>query len=179
VNQDEKSKRYISLMNRSINRMTSQIDGVLNYVRTTPLSKTKESCLDMIKFVIESNPTPESIKVILPENDAMVLCDSQKIEVVFTNIFRNAMQVLDNTQGTIKINILEHAGFIMIEFEDSGSGISEQNLAKIFEPLFTTKQEGTGLGLSSCKNIVEQHGGRIEVKLNPTRFQVYLPSLIT
>ncbi len=179
VNQDEKSKRYISLMNRSINRMTSQIDGVLNYVRTTPLSKTKESCLDMIKFVIESNPISENIRVSLPKNDAIVLCDSQKIEVVFTNIFRNAIQVLGDAPGTIKIDILEHAGFVMIEFEDSGSGISEQNLEKVFEPLFTTKQEGTGLGLSSCKNIVEQHGGKIDVKLNPTRFQVYLPSLIT
>ncbi len=178
VNQDDKSKRYISLMNRSINRMTSQIDGVLNYVRTTPLSKTKESCLDMIKFVIESSHVPENVKVSLPENDAIVLCDSQKIEVVFSNIFRNALQALGDAPGTIKIDILERAGFTIIEFEDSGSGISEQNLAKIFEPLFTTKQEGTGLGLSSCKNIVEQHGGRIEVKLNPTRFQIYLPSLM-
>jgi signal transduction histidine kinase len=179
ANQDEKSKKYISLMNRSINRMTSQIDDVLNYVRTTPLFKTKESCSDMIKFVIESNPSPENIKVILPKNDAIIFCDSQKIEVVFTNILRNAIQVLGNDQGTIKVNILEHAGFTMIEFEDSGLGISEQNLTRVFEPLFTTKQEGTGLGLSSCKNIVEQHGGRIEVKLNPTRFQVYLPSLVT
>lgn len=178
VTQDDKSKRYIALMNRSINRMTSQIDGVLNYVRTTPLSKTKESCLDMIKFVIESSHVPDNIKVSLPENDAIILCDSQKIEVVFTNIFRNALQALEDAPGTIKIDILERAGFTIIEFEDSGSGISEQNLAKIFEPLFTTKQEGTGLGLSSCKNIVEQHGGRIEVKLNPTRFQIYLPSLM-
>lgn len=178
-NQDEKSKRYISLMNRSINRMTGQIDGVLNYVRTTPLAKSKESCLDMIKFVIESNPPPENITVILPENDAMLLCDSQKIEVVFTNIFRNAIQVFGVVPGTIKIDILTRDGFVVIEFEDSGPGISEQNLGKIFEPLFTTKQEGTGLGLSSCKNIVEQHGGKIEVKLNPTKFLVYLPSSLT
>ncbi len=57
-----------------------------------------------------------------------------------------------------------------MEFEDSGLGIPRENLDKVFEPLFTTKQRGTGLGLASCKNIVEQFGGKISVKTNPTIF---------
>ena len=54
-------------------------------------------------------------------------------------------------------------------------GISEDNLEKVFEPLFTTKQRGTGLGLASCKNIIEQHQGEISVKNNPTTFTITLP----
>lgn len=56
---------------------------------------------------------------------------------------------------------------------DSGDGISDENISKIFEPLFTTKQKGTGLGLASCKNIVEQHNGEISVTNNPTTLQLF------
>jgi signal transduction histidine kinase len=60
---------------------------------------------------------------------------------------------------------------------DSGRGISDENLPKVFEPLFTTKQKGTGLGLASCKNIVEQHEGEISVTNNPTTFIIVLPKI--
>ena len=63
----------------------------------------------------------------------------------------------------------------IIEIEDSGPGISENDVANIFEPLFTTKPCGTGLGLVSCKNIVENHGGTLTVKQNPTTFVITLP----
>jgi signal transduction histidine kinase len=173
--EDEKSKRYISLIQRSISRMSHQIDDVLDYVRTTPTEKKTESALSAIKSVIDLNPPPDNIKVTIPQEDLPIVFDSQKIEVVFTNILKNAVQAIGDGGGTINIRISQRDGFATIEFEDSGPGITESNLPKIFEPLFTTKQEGTGLGLSSCKNIVEQHGGRIEVALNPTRFQVLLP----
>ncbi|MBL7015858.1 MAG: HAMP domain-containing histidine kinase, partial [Nitrosopumilus sp.] len=62
-----------------------------------------------------------------------------------------------------------------IKFIDSGKGIPDADLSKVFEPLFTTKQKGTGLGLASCKNIVEQHQGEISVTNNPTTFTIILP----
>ncbi len=65
----------------------------------------------------------------------------------------------------------------MIEIEDQGHGIPQENIDKIFEPLFTTKQSGTGLGLASCISIVEKHGGSISVRNNPTVFTVQLPKV--
>jgi two-component system sensor histidine kinase HydH len=79
----------------------------------------------------------------------------------------NAAQALEN-KGTINVRMLDNGGNIMIAVEDSGPGISENAMPKIFDPLFTTKQIGTGLGLSICKKIVEQHGGNIMAKNNPT-----------
>ena len=143
--------------------------------RSTPTDKKAESCLGAINSVIDLNPPPENIKVTISKQDLLVVFDAQKIEVVFTNILRNAVQAIGNKDGTININVSQQPGFAIIEFADSGQGIAEGDLPRIFDPLFTTKQEGTGLGLSSCKNIVEQHGGKIEVLLNPTRFQIYLP----
>jgi len=69
---------------------------------------------------------------------------------------------------------------VMIEFSDTGVGIAEQNITKIFEPFFSTKEsgDGTGLGLSISYRIVQNHGGRIEVESQPgsgTRFKVFLP----
>ena len=173
--QDDKSRRYISLIQRSINRMSHQIEDVLDYVRTTTPDKKVTSCSSAIRHVIESNPLPENIKVITPQKDLLVPLDVQKIEIVFINILKNAVQAIGSREGTINIDISEQSEFAMIEFEDSGPGIPEWDLPRIFEPLFTTKQEGTGLGLASCKNIAEQHGGKIIVKTNPTRFQVHLP----
>jgi two-component system sensor histidine kinase HydH len=86
----------------------------------------------------------------------------------------NAVQAMDN-KGTINIRLLDNGSNAIFAVEDSGSGISPQNTSKIFDPLFTTKQTGTGLGLSICKKIVEQHGGNITFKNNPTTFIVRLP----
>jgi len=77
--------------------------------------------------------------------------------------------------GTLTVKLRSNDDFIEIDFIDTGNGISEEPIEKIFEPLFTTKQKGTGLGLASCKNIVEQHKGKISVKNNPTTFSIQLP----
>ncbi len=97
------------------------------------------------------------------------------MKVVFINLFYNAIQSL-GTEGKIKISSEISGNNIIIKIEDSGSGIPKGKLDKIFEPLYTTKQEGTGLGLVSCKSIIEQHRGTISVKNNPTTFTITLPT---
>ncbi len=67
----------------------------------------------------------------------------------------------------------------ILELIDSGDRVSDENMSKIFESLFTTKQKGTGLGLASCKNIIEQHRGEISVQNNPTTFTIILPKTLT
>ena len=96
------------------------------------------------------------------------------MEVVFGNLITNALQAIEDN-GKISIRASEDANRIKIEVEDSGPGIEEENFEKIFDPLFTTKSGGTGLGLVSCRNIVTQHGGTITVKNNPTTFTITLP----
>lgn len=96
------------------------------------------------------------------------------MEVVFSNLITNAVQAIENN-GELNLRINEEPKEVIVEIEDSGSGIPQENISKIFEPLFTTKPTGTGLGLVSCKNIVEQHGGTISICNNPTVFTVKLP----
>jgi len=91
-----------------------------------------------------------------------------------SNLVKNASQAIEGN-GKISIRIIDKKDNVFIEIEDSGSGIPESVLPKIFEPLFTTKQSGTGLGLASCNSIVERHGGALTVRNNPTVFTIRLP----
>ena len=96
------------------------------------------------------------------------------MQAVFSNLIVNSIQAFENS-GQIQISIRTSTEKINIIFEDSGPGISEDILPKIFDHLFTTKQAGTGLGLGICKSIIEQHGGSINIKNNPTTFTIELP----
>ena len=105
-------------------------------------------------------------------------CDPLKLDAVFINLIVNSIQAMPEG-GEINIKIFEKDNMAILEFSDSGQGIPENDLHKVFEPLFTTKQKGTGLGLASCKNIVEQHDGKISVKNNPTTFIIKIPKSLT
>lgn len=173
---DESTLKRIDLIEKSIFRMTHQIEGVLDYVKGPPLVKKEPASLrDIIISTLQTLMIPSSITVNLPKEDVMVLCDSQKIQVVFSNMIFNAIQAIGGDAGTINIRYKRKQDNIEIKIEDSGPGISEELMKKIFDPLFTTKQEGTGLGLASCKSIIEQHGGKITVSNTPTTFTIILP----
>lgn len=93
-----------------------------------------------------------------------------------SNIITNAIQATDD-KGQVTISIEDKQDKTMFNISDSGPGIPENSFEKIFEPLYTTKQKGTGLDLSSCKTIIENHGGKITVKNNPTTFIIELPKV--
>lgn len=96
------------------------------------------------------------------------------MSAVISNLVSNAIDAIENS-GQIKITVNEDSSNIVINVIDSGSGIPEEKLESIFQPLYTSKTRGTGLGLNICKIIVEQHNGEISVKNNPTTFSINLP----
>ena len=98
----------------------------------------------------------------------------EKWKQFFSNLITNSIQAV-NDDGDITIQVSTIDDDIIIEIVDTGPGMTESLISKIFDPLFTTKSHGTGLGLSICKTIVEQHGGKILVKSNPTTFTVTIP----
>ncbi len=119
-----------------------------------------------------------AIEVTLSKSDLIVDCDVIKLDAVFINLIVNSIQAM-HEGGKINIKISEQDNIAILQFIDSGDGISDDNLSKIFEPLFTTKQKGTGLGLASCKNIIEQHQGEIFASNNPTTFTIKLPKVLS
>ena len=111
-------------------------------------------------------------------SDVTIECDSEKLEMVFVNLILNAVQAIDSDDGTITIRLTDKRTNLKLEFENSGPLIPDDKLSEIFKPLFTTKLKGTGLGLTSCKNIIEQHKGMINVTSNPVIFTISLQKLL-
>ncbi|WP_052347791.1 sensor histidine kinase [Candidatus Nitrosotenuis chungbukensis] len=174
IKREEKEIKTLDIIDRAVDRISFQVQDVLNFVKTDSLEITKASLLELLKQVIKNQTIPETVNYTLPENDIKVFCDYKKIEVVFINLLRNSIDAI-NAQGTIKVRFIDLGDKVRIEFEDSGKGVSEEHKTRIFEPLFTTKQKGTGLGLTSVKTIIEQHGGSITFSNNPTVFSIILP----
>lgn len=173
----EDKLQYYGKLRRAMNRMSHQVDDVLDFVRTTDLKLQSFSILDLINSAKDNITIPNDVSVNIEQINVRVNCDYRKIEAVFSNLMLNAIQAMENV-GELNIRIIENPGDLLIAFEDSGPGVPQDKINQIFDPLFTTKQLGTGLGLSICKNIIEQHGGTITVKNNPTTFLVKLPKNI-
>jgi signal transduction histidine kinase len=174
-NLTEEELKKFQRVDEAMYRITHQIDNVLDFVKGRPLKISKHSLQDILKSVILD--LTESKKVQITNEDMEINCDFELMKVVLINLVVNAMQATGN-EGKIKITSEKTDDKIIIQVEDNGPGIPQDKLVKIFEPLYTTKQEGTGLGLASCKSIIEQHGGKISVNNNPTRFIIKLPKNI-
>lgn len=166
--------RQVSLIERAISRMSHQIEDVLDFVKPIPLKTSQNSIKKTIHYALEKTKLSQKVKLNLPKEDIVMKFDADKMDVVFDNILTNAKQAINN-EGEITIKFSEDDKFTMIDITDSGPGIPDELLPKIFEPLITTKQTGTGLGLASCLSIVKLHGGTITAKNNPTTFTIILP----
>jgi len=167
-------EKWLRLQN-SIFDMNRIIEDVLDFARTAEIKKKKSSLLRILKLSLNPVKSTYGIVINLPENDIFLRCDPRKIEGVISNLLNNAVQALDG-QGEIDITMSADSEFVTIQVRDSGSGIDKENLDKIFEPMFTTKTTGTGLGLVICKSIIEKHGGSISVSNKPTTFTIKLPN---
>ncbi len=163
-----------SAIDKASSRMVFQLDEVLNFVRTSPLECDEYSLSSIFHSSIDKIVVPDRIHINRPQNDVRLFCDKEKIEAVFTNLLMNAIQAMENS-GQITVRFFQNNDTITFEVEDSGPGIQENVLDKIFEPLFTTKSYGTGLGLPTVKTIIQQHCGTIGVKNAPTVFSVSIP----
>jgi PAS domain S-box-containing protein len=120
------------------------------------------------------------------KNVPKVYVDENQLEQVLINLFLNAIDAMEqggtlsvSTSATLAGAVKEDQPMVAVQITDQGCGIEKENIKKIFNPFFTTKSDGVGLGLSISSRLVEENGGRIEVESEPgrgTRFSVLLPT---
>jgi PAS domain S-box-containing protein len=142
-----------------INKIVSDLE---DYARPVKPYLVWTDVRQLIKETISIVPIPEKIKVIIEveENFLHIFVDSTMMRRVLSNLITNAVQAMPSG-GQLTIKASKTDSTALISVEDTGVGISEENLSKIFQPLFTTKSKGQGLGLAVCKKLVEAHGGEI------------------
>jgi signal transduction histidine kinase len=121
---------------------------------------------------------PERMNIVNQTTDDLkFFLDAQKIEKVFVNLIKNAIDAMPQ-KGTIQIMSQINGSYVEFSFSDSGTGIPEKILPKLFSPLVTTKAKGMGMNLAICKRIVEAHGGKISAESETgkgTKFTIVLP----
>ena len=164
----------LQTVEKNVDRISHQVDNVLDYVRTQPLKKEELNLFSCLSDSISEIKIPENIKIKLPNENVIICGDPYQIQTVFRNLILNAIQAIGKQEGKVTIRYDNVPKYDIIVVEDSGLGFPESKANEIFEPLITTKQMGTGLGLVSCKNIIENHGGTITAKNNPTTFTIKL-----
>ncbi|MGY5149659.1 MAG: sensor histidine kinase [Candidatus Nitrosopumilus sp. bin_68KS] len=172
---DDSIIKKLELMEESIYRMNNQVEKVLNFVQKYPLNKKEVSLRNLIQNSVSLLRKNSNITILTPKTDIRFNCDPIKMEVAIGNVLLNSIQAIGKEMGQIIIEINELPDSINIIIQDSGKGIPEELGEQIFVPLVSSKMDGTGLGLSSVKNIVEQHGGVINFKNNPATFTISFP----
>ncbi|PJC51216.1 MAG: two-component sensor histidine kinase [Nitrosopumilales archaeon CG_4_9_14_0_2_um_filter_34_16] len=164
----------VKSMRESLNLINEQMNDVLNYVKKPTIKIIEAKLLEILEKAISNIDVPNTVSIHRPDTDVTIRCDPVRMTLVFINLLTNAISAV-NKKGIIHIKVKQENNKTIIDFEDSGEGIPQDIMDKIFEPLFTTKSTGTGLGLPTCQKIILQHNGRISVKNNPTTFTIELP----
>jgi len=164
---DEKVKQYLGILEKEVKRANRMINDLLDFARVPMPSLTKCVVNQVVEEALSEVDIPANIelKKELKEDLTAIHADFDQIQRTCMNIITNAISVMPEG-GSLGIKTEENKeeGNIEIIISDTGEGISGENVGKIFEPLFTTKARGIGLGLSLCKKYVEAHGGMIEVE---------------
>lgn len=181
---DPKTKEYISIIDTETHRAEKIITDLLDFSRVKDAERALFDLEDLVGKTLSQIKKPENIKLEtkFPDNLPAVFADPSQINLVIGNLLENAYQAMPEGGKltiTAKENRLKGTPQVSLKFQDSGSGITPENLTRIFEPLFTTKQRGIGLGLATSKNLVESNGGIMMVSSVPGKgslFTVLLPS---
>ncbi|MGA2682656.1 MAG: ATP-binding protein [Candidatus Bathyarchaeia archaeon] len=168
----------LNAIDRSVEHANSIVADLLDFSREIHLDLEEYSPKSLVNYVLLAMHIPSNIKITQKiQSEPTVWVDANKIERVFTNLVKNAFEAMPNG-GTLEISSRQNGENVEFILADTGSGISEDIIGKIFTPLFTTKAQGMGFGLAICKRIVEAHGGKIGVEstLNKgTTFTISLP----
>ena len=165
-----------------VDRLNMAVQDLLEYAKPMSFQKTRLQLSDVLDSTLSTllhDPRLQGVEILKDYRRPVdVETDAAIIERVFINIILNAAQAM-NSSGRLQITLEGSEAVGMVSFHDTGPGIEQCILDKIFNPFFTTRSEGSGLGLALCKKYIEALGGRIEVTTQlgvGTTFVISLPT---
>ena len=175
------------LLIEEVGRLNRAISDLLAYAKPPQLEKTRISLNDTARRALELiRPDASAMGIELDFTataEVMVDADADKLSQVLLNLLMNAMQAMEKMEGgRIGVSLTVENNQAKLTVADSGCGIAPENLPKIFDPYFTTKSTGTGLGLALSAQIIEEHGGKIAAHSEPrrgARLECFLPLATT
>jgi len=168
ISENEDATLLFDMISRNSNRINQLISDLLNSTRTSELSYIKSSINDIIdeslEFAIDRIELKQIHVVKNYDVDIRpILVDKEKIVIALLNIIVNAIEAMED-EGTLRISTETKNNRCVAKITDSGKGMNKEDVGKLFEPYFTTKQQGTGLGLTNTQNIILAHNANISVE---------------
>jgi signal transduction histidine kinase len=169
------------LAQQEISRLTDLVNDFLAFARPPELQLGDHDVAVTVQKVAElerPSATAKEVELVtqLPSTPVVVRCDAAKLHQILDNLVRNAIEAAP-PRGTVRVELASNEHTFTLRIVDNGPGIAEEHQARIYEPFYTTKSMGTGLGMSIVHSLVALHGGTIELDSRPgtTRFHVTLP----
>jgi two-component system sensor histidine kinase HydH len=153
-----------------INRLEIVINGLLDFARPTELALRSANIADIASDVLklmEADLRHRKIELVKRMDELLpeVMLDADRMKQVFMNVILNSMQAMsEGGKLTVSSSYDQENHTVQVEISDTGIGMSQDVLTHAFEPFFSTRSGGTGLGLANVKKIIEQHGGVIQIE---------------
>jgi signal transduction histidine kinase len=183
---DSKSSPYTGIMLSEIDRINMIVSELLILGKPKELKIHNHSIADILETVVTLTRTQAilyniDINLLIPctLRQVSLNCDENRLKQVFINIVKNAIEAMKQ-EGVISVKVAMNNGFVVVNIIDQGEGISKEKLAKLGKRFFSTKENGTGLGLMISFTIIEEHGGKMNIqseKGKGTNVQIILPVL--
>ncbi len=173
----------LRVIEEEIRRINEIVDQFLRFARPAPPRLQKADALSIFEETLQLlRPQMEKYRIIVQKEFQVlrpISMDREQMKQVILNLFLNAVQAMPNGgRLTLRGQVLEDGHWVTLSVQDSGMGIRSENMDKLFDPFFSTKEGGVGLGLSIAHRIIDQHHGKIEVESAPgkgTLLTVWLP----
>lgn len=161
---DEKVTKHLLILDEQVSDTERIIENILTFARKKQPELEKIDLKNLLLESIDKVKMPEGIELTAQIGHPPVLSgDPLQLGGVFVNIILNAIQAMGE-KGKLQVGVTKEGNYVNITFHDTGKGMKEEDKTRLFEPFFSTKPRGTGLGLATAKIIVEAHGGSISVK---------------
>jgi signal transduction histidine kinase len=181
--EDTESTRIIGKMENAFTAVDSIVSDLLQFTAQNPPKRQptamKRFCEDLLE-PLAANATAQGVQIeVNAREDLVFSIDSSMLRRALLNLAFNAIDAMPSG-GRLSFAVFESHGTACIEVTDSGAGIPEDSLPRLFEPFYTTKSSGTGLGLAIVQRICEAHGGEIWVDKSPSggaRFSILIPTI--
>lgn len=178
---DSEDRKRLTIVLKETARLEKMVEDMLEFSKPLELEKSLENPCRLVKETLSVVQKAAEENGVLLEADlrecSSVALDSARMKQALINLLMNGVQA--SPGGTrVRINLHRHGRNVIFDIIDGGCGIPFEKRAEIFSPFFTTKKNGTGLGLPIVKKIIEAHNGRMEIRDNPDRgvtFRVVLP----
>lgn len=161
---DEKVTKHLLILDEQVSDTERIIENILTFARKKQPELEKIDLKNLLSESIDKVKIPEGIALTTHIGQSPVLSgDPLQLGGVFVNLILNAVQAMGE-KGKLQVRVTEEGNYVDITFHDTGKGMKEEDKTRLFEPFFSTKPRGTGLGLATAKIIVEAHGGSINIK---------------